>query len=219
MFINSLSKIFYLFIAFTFISTTSNAISAEKKNKSTKSKTKISEDVQTLPDDPTPFGFILGKTTSEEAKEIWDEEDGEIVTTGYGFANPTTEDDDPDGVLNQNVTLIDVQDLPMDNLESARFAFFKDTLFLIKYQLNGDKERMVLQLVAKYGEPNGTTEEYFSDDFHTWRFKNITLQLRQDFGKNELIFLHNKLAEDADESNKKLYAEFIRNKAKTERGF
>jgi hypothetical protein len=215
MHIRILFKLCMILVVVTLTITSSTAFSADKKAK----RQKQSDAVNALHDDPAPFGFVLGKTTSDEAKEIWDEEDAEITGTGFGQANPSTEDDEPDGVLNKDVIMYDVKGLPMDQLDSARFGFVNDKLYLIKYELNGDKERIALQLIAKYGEPNGSSGEFFSDDIHTWRFKNITLQLRQDFDNNHLLFIHNKLADNVSESNAKIYSKFIFNKAKTERGF
>lgn len=191
---------------------------ASKKSKIASAETSSTAVAPSLPEDPTPFGFVLGVTTSAQAQEIWDEEDGEITSTGYGLANPTSEDNDPEGVINKFVTLFDVKELPMEQLDSARFAFLNDKLFLIRYSLEGDLERMALQLVAKYGEPNGYSGD-FGDDTLSWHFKSITVRLNKDYPNRDLLFIHEGLAEEANVLNRKIYTEFIRAKAQAERGF
>jgi hypothetical protein len=205
-----LNRLILLLIAFTMFFS-SQSIAAEKKSKKSKQKTSQESIQRQLPDDPTPFGFVMGKTTIEEAKSIWDDEEAEIEGTLFGFANKSEIDNDPDGVLNENVQIFIIKDLPMDGLESSRFAFMNGTLFLIKYEMSGDKEQLVLQITSKYGEPQTDPFEF---ETYLWEFKNVSLVLKE----NTLLFLHNNIASEAEASNSKIYSEYIRQKAKEERG-
>lgn len=204
-----------VFIIIAMLSVTvTTSFAADKKSKKAKK-----EATQNLPDDPAPFGFVFGQTTIEEAKALWEKEGGKIDGSGYGEAKPSYGDNDPDGVANKNVVLVDVSKLPLDQLQTARFGFVNDKLYLIRYQMGGDFDKIAQQLAAKYGQPGGSGG-FMSDKKYTWEFKTVTLQLQQDFfSKHKMVFVSKKLIDEVDKSNKQVYAEHIRSKAQTQKGF
>lgn len=204
-----------VFIIIAMLSVTvTTSFTAEKKSKNAKK-----EATKKLPDAPSPFGFVFGKTTIEEAKALWEKEGGKIDDSGYGEAKPSYGDNDPDGVANKNVVLVDVSKLPLDQLQTARFGFVNDQLYLIRYQMGGDFDKIAQQLAAKYGQPVGS-DGFMSDQKYTWEFKTVTLQLQQDFfSKHKMVFISKKLIDEVDKSNKQVYAEHIRSKAQTQKGF
>ena len=210
MYLKSFKKLFlFILVAILSVSVTA-AFAAEKKSKKAK---------KILPDDPAPFGFVLGKTTTEDAKAIWEKEGAKVDGSGYGEAKPSYGDNDPDGVANKNVILVDVSKLPLDQLQTARFGFVNDKLYLIKYTMGGDFAKIALQLAAKYGQPGGSGGS-MSDKKYTWEFKTVTLQLQVDFfSKHEMVFVSKTLVDEVDKSNKQVYAEHIRSKAQTQKGF
>ncbi|QSV45407.1 hypothetical protein [Geobacter benzoatilyticus] len=209
-----ITKLLILFLIASFSVTISSTFAAEKKSKKAKTVAKYN-----LPDDPTPFGFVFGKTTIEEAQTLWEKEGGKVDGSGYGEAKPSYGDNDPDGVANKDVVLVDISKLPLDQLQTARFGFINDKLYLIRYQMGGDFDKIAQQLAAKYGQPAGT-DSFMSDKKYTWDFKTVILQLQQDFfSKHKMVFLSKKLVDEVDKSNKRVYAEHIRSKAQTQKGF
>jgi len=74
---------------------------------------------------PEPFGLKLGTTTKSTALSIITSEGGRVVSQGYKKIKGD--------IINPNVEGIEVEGLPVDNLLTATFWFYKDKLFLIEY--------------------------------------------------------------------------------------
>ena len=173
-----------------------------------------------LPKSPEPFGLILGATTFGELKSIISKEGAKNEGAGYGEAKPSYGDNDPDGVANERIILVDVSGLPLDNLEMARFGFFDDKLYLIKYTFrkNADFNKIYKQLEAKYGA--GKSTGGFSDKGYEWAFSGgVFMNLKEEFfGDHKLIFIHNPLSSKVKQSNQQVYDEHIKKKASAPRG-
>ena len=169
---------------------------------------------------PTPFGLILGQTTEAQAEEIWQKEGASVLPPLYGNAKPSAyRDDDPESVPNKHIVLIDVEGLPLDNLDSARFGFFDGTLYLIKYEFERgmDSSNFLNQLIAKYGKPAASGS---SRDTHTWRFPGVTVVFKDEFiGKDSLIFTHTSTLEKATASSQAIYEQHVKTKAQKQRGY
>lgn len=171
-------------------------------------------------DAPQPFNMTMGKTNLSEAREIWLAEGAEVGGDGYGDAKPSYGDSDPDGVANKRVVLVDVKGLPLDRLESARFGFFDQTLYLIKYSFEdgADFEKIYLQVVAKYGHPK--RRGGFGDEFFEWAFGPVVLGLTKDFfGRHTMTFLHQPTLEKVRASNASVYAEHVKTRASQQKAF
>lgn len=169
---------------------------------------------------PAPFGLILGATTFEELKAIISNEGAKNEGSGYGDAKPSYGDNDPDGVANEKVILVDVSGLPLDNLEMARLGFFDNKLYLIKYTFrkNADFNKIYKQLEAKYG--TGRSTGGFSNKGYEWAFSGgVFMNLKEEFfGDHKLIFIHNPLSSKVKQSNQQVYDEHIKKKASAQRG-
>ncbi len=169
---------------------------------------------------PEPFGVTLGATTFEEMKAIISKEGAKNEGAGYGDAKPSYGDNDPDGVANEKVILVDVSNLPLDNLEMARFGFFDNKLYLIKYTFrkNADFNKIYKQLEAKYGA--GRSTGGFSDKNYEWTFAGgIFMNLKEEFfGDHKLVFIHNPLSSKVKQSNQQVYDAHIKKKASSQRG-
>ena len=74
---------------------------------------------------PEPFGLKLGTTTKSTALSIITSEGGRVVSQGYKKIKGD--------IINPNVEGIEVEGLPVDNLLTATFWFYKDKLFHIEY--------------------------------------------------------------------------------------
>jgi len=75
---------------------------------------------------PEPFGLKLGISTKEETMNVIAKEGGRVVNSGYKVIKGD--------VVNPNVEGVEVERLPVDNLTSATFWFFKGKLYKIEYR-------------------------------------------------------------------------------------
>ena len=168
---------------------------------------------------PTPFSLTLGQSTEAQARDIWQKEGASVLPPLYGNAKPSAyRDDDPESVPNKHIVLIDVEGLPLDNLDSARFGFFDGTLYLIKYEFEErmDSSNFINQLIAKYGKP--TASGSFREK--TWSFPGVTMVFKDEFiGKDSLIFTHDSILEKATASNQAIYEQYVKTKAQKQRGY
>jgi hypothetical protein len=169
---------------------------------------------------PQPFELVMGKSTTTDAQAIWKREGGKVIGEGYGDAKPSSSDNDPDGVANRRIVLIDVQGLPLERLESARFGFFDNTLYLVQYMFEGgaDFDKLFLQVSSKYGPPQ--RKGGFGDEFFEWRFDSVVLSMEKKFiGQHSMTFLHEPTLRSAKASNADVYATHVKAKAQKQKGF
>lgn len=169
---------------------------------------------------PQPFNLTLGKSTTVEAKSVWIRESAEITGEGYGDAKPSYSDNDPDGVANTRIVLLDVQGLPLERLETARFGFFDNVLYLVRYEFEDgtDFDKLFLQVSSKYGLPE--QEDDFITKIFNWRFASVVLSLKREFiGKHTMTFIHEPTLRGAKASNAEVYASHVMAKAQEQKGF
>lgn len=170
---------------------------------------------------PRPFDLVLGKSSLDDSKATWNKNNAEVTGQGYGEAKPSYIDNDPDGVANERVQLFDVSGLPLDRLQTARFGFFDNVLYLIKYQFQegADFDKIKSEVIMKYGPPQA--HDGFGDEYYTWHFAGgVTLSLKKDFmGKHEMIFLHEPTLKLVQASNQSVYRENLKKKAKVQNAF
>lgn len=169
---------------------------------------------------PQPFGLTLGKATLSDDQAVWEREGATVTGWGYGDAKPSYVDNDPDGVANERVVLIDVEGLPLERLQSARFGFFDTVLYLVKYEFQdgADFDKIYLQVSAKYGAPQ--RRGGFGDKVFEWRFGQVVLTLEKKFiGQHTMVFLHKSLLRNVRTSHSEVYAKHIKDKAQKQKGF
>ena len=123
---------------------------------------------------PEPFGLKLGISTKEETMKVIAKEGGRIVGSGYKVIKGD--------VVNPNVEGVEVERLPVDNLVSATFWFFKGKLYRIEYifPLSMKKEEFYViseQLKKKYGNPRRYVEPYLADGVAEWDFGDVRMSL------------------------------------------
>jgi thioredoxin-related protein len=87
---------------------------------------------------PEPFGLKLGISTKEETMNVIAKEGGRVINSGYRVIKGD--------VVNPNVEGVVVRRLPVDNLVSATFWFFKGKLYKIEYlfPLSMEKEEFYM---------------------------------------------------------------------------
>ena len=153
---------------------------------------------------PEPFGLKLGVSTKEETLQVIKKEDGRVVDSGYRIIKGS--------IVNPKVEGIEVEGLPVDDLESATFWFFDGKLFKIDYTFPLSMEMdefyvLYEQLQSKYGKPKRFVRPYLADGFAEWNFGNITLRLIAPwaFGNMYLIYEHVPLSKRADQSDQEVF--------------
>lgn len=205
-----LFRIVYIVLAIACLSASQIAIAQAGKKPPPQSATSA----------PQPFNLVLGKATLSEAQATWKKEGASVTGQGYGDAKPSYVDNDPDGVGNERVLIIDVKNLPLERLQSARFGFFDNVLYLVKYQFQdgADFDKIYLQVSAKYGPPQ--RRGGFGDEFFEWRFGNVLLSLKKEFiGQHTMTFLHEPLLRNVKASHAEVYARHIKAKAQKQSAF
>lgn len=169
---------------------------------------------------PQPFDLVLGKATLASAQETWLREGAKAIGEGFGDAKPSYVDNDPDGVANERVLIVDVKGLPVERLQSARFGFFDNTLYLVKYQFEAgaDFDNIFKQVSSKYGTPH--RRGGFGDEVVEWRFGQVILTMEKKFiGNHTMLFLHEPLLRKVKTSHSEVYAHHIQTKAHAQKGF
>jgi len=169
---------------------------------------------------PQPFELILGRSTLNDARKIWQREGGSITASGYGEAMPAAGDNNPDGIPNPRVELFDVKGLPIDRLSTARFGFFDGGLYFIEYKFEerADFEKLLLQVTAKYGPPDHTPTGM--NRTFEWQFGDVLLVLEDNFmGRDTMSFTHQSTRRAVSASHATVYAAHIKKKASSQRGF
>lgn len=169
---------------------------------------------------PQPFGLVLGSTTEAQAGAICAAENATATGRGHVDARPASQgDNDPEGLPMTRAVLVDVAGLPVAGVESTRFGFFDDRLYLLQYRFPAqhDARGLLQQLQVKYGAPVETPGLAAT---YVWRFQGVTLTLRDELmGPDTLAFVHEQLQKDLGEASQALYRDFISQKADSQRGF
>lgn len=169
---------------------------------------------------PQPFDLTLGKSTLTETETIWKQQGATAGDRGYGEAKPSHRDNDPDGVPNERVVMVDTTGLPLERLEQARFGFFDNVLYFIRYHFQGgyDFDKLYRQVSAKYGPP--TRRGGFGDEFFEWQFPQVVLTLNKNFfGRHSMMFVHEPTMKSVQASHAEVYARHIKAKAQRQKGF
>ncbi len=169
---------------------------------------------------PQPFGLTMGKSSLDEAQAMWKKENASVVGRGFGDAKPGYGDNDKEGVANERIEMVDVDGLPLDQLQRARFGFFSGTLYFLRYQFaeGTDFEKLFRQVTAKYGAP--TRQSGFGDLVYEWKFGAVRLAMEKKFiGQHTMFFVHEPVATKAQRSNAEVYAQHIKDKAKAAKAF
>lgn len=166
------------------------------------------------PRDPIPLGFVIGKTTIDEAREIWTKEGDIIESMGYGEAKPSYIDKTTDSVPNKEVILFDFNRLPFEQLERVRFGFIYGRLYMIKYELDGNFSEIIQQLTVRLGPPDSITSTLMNKYIYTWKYHTVTVQFKQDlFSRHKMVLVNKNLLDQVVRSNQLVYLEHLRSKA------
>jgi hypothetical protein len=163
---------------------------------------------------PEPFGLKLGISTKEETMKVISKEGGRVVDSGYKVIKGD--------VVNPNVEGVVVRRLPVDNLVSATFWFFKGKLYKIEYlfPLSMEKEEFYVvyeQLRKKYGNPRRYVRPYLADGVAEWNFGDVRMSLIAPWVSRSmyLIYEHTPTAREVEKSDQEV---FNKETAKPKRG-
>jgi hypothetical protein len=157
---------------------------------------------------PEPFGLKLGISTKEETMNVIAKEGGKVVDSGYKVIKGD--------VINPNVEGVKVEGLPVDNLVSATFWFFKGKLYKIEYRfpLSMDKEEFDVifeQLKKKYGNPGRYVRPYVADGIAEWNFGDVRMTLTAPWASDDmyLIYEHTPTAREVEKNDQEVFDEEI----------
>jgi len=157
---------------------------------------------------PEPFGLKLGISTKEETMKVIAKEGGRLVGSGYKVIKGD--------VVNPNVEGVKVERLPVDNLVSATFWFFKGKLYKIEYlfPLSMDKEEFYViseQLRKKYGNPRRYVRPYLADGIAEWNFGDVRMILTAPWGFEDmhLTYEHTPTAMEVEKNDQEVFEEEI----------
>jgi hypothetical protein len=163
---------------------------------------------------PEPFGLKVGISTKEETMKVIAKEGGRVVDSGYKVIKGD--------VVNPNVEGVVVRRLPVDNLVSATFWFFKGKLYKIEYHfpLSMEKEEFYMvyeQLKKKYGNPRRYVRPYLADGIAEWNFGDVRMSLIAPWVSESmyLIYEHTPTAREVEKSDQEV---FNKETAKPKRG-
>ncbi|MFZ8786014.1 hypothetical protein [Thermocrinis sp.] len=157
---------------------------------------------------PEPFGLKLGISTKEETMKVIEKEGGKVVDSGYKVIKGD--------VVNPNVEGVEVEELPVYNLTSATFWFFKGKLYRIEYlfPLSMNKEEFYVifeQLRKKYGNPRRYVEPYLADGVAEWDFGDVRMSLIAPWvsWSMYLIYEHTPTAREVEKNDQEVFDEEI----------
>jgi len=157
---------------------------------------------------PEPFGLKLGISTKEETMSVIEKEGGKVVGSGYKVIKGD--------VVNPNVEEVEVERLPVDNLTSATFWFFKGKLYRIEYRfpLSMEKEEFDVifeQLRKKYGNPRRYVRPYLEDGVAEWNFGDVRMTLTAPWVSEDmyLIYEHTPTAMEVEKNDQEVFDEEI----------
>jgi hypothetical protein len=157
---------------------------------------------------PEPFGLKLGISTKEETMKVIEKEGGKVVGSGYKVIKGD--------VVNPNVEGVEVERLPVDNLTSATFWFFKGKLYKIEYlfPLSMNKEEFDVvfeQLKRKYGNPRRYVRPYVADGIAEWNFGDVRMTLTAPWASDDmyLIYEHTPTAMEVEKNDREVFDEEI----------
>ncbi len=161
---------------------------------------------------PEPFGLKLGISTKEETMKVIEKEGGRVVDSGYKVIKAD--------VVNPNVEGVEVERLPVYNLASATFWFFKGKLYKIEYcfPLSMNKEEFDVifeQLKRKYGNPRRYVRPYIADGIAEWDFGDVRMTLTAPWASDDmyLIYEHTPTAREVEKNDREVFEEEIKKRS------
>jgi hypothetical protein len=135
-------------------------------------------------------------------------EGGKVLDSGYKVIKAD--------VVNPNVEKVEVKELPVYNLTSATFWFFKGKLYKIEYRfpLSINKEEFDVifeQLKRKYGNPRRYVKPYLTNGIAEWDFGDVRMSLIAPwgFGDMYLIYEHTPTAMEVEKNDQEVFDEEI----------
>lgn len=165
-----------------------------------------------------PFGLMIGKSTLDEVSDKAEALGGALEGVYNGFANTTYIDNDPNGVVNPHVVIRKYTGLPVDGIKLTSFRFLDGVLFGVLYEVDSstDGDHLLNALRAKYGPAKSN----WSDDEYSWSVGATVVYFKKALmdGQNISIYRPDWMRKVVA-SNKEVYDEFIRNKARQQQGF
>jgi hypothetical protein len=157
---------------------------------------------------PEPFGLKLGISTKEETMNVIEKEGGKVVSSGYKVIKAD--------VVNPNVEEMEVEGLPVDDLVSATFWFFKGKLYKIEYRflLSMNKEEFYViseQLRKKYGNPRRYVRPYLANGIAEWDFGDVRMTLTAPWVSEDmyLTYEHTPTAREVEKNDQEVFDEEI----------
>jgi hypothetical protein len=158
---------------------------------------------------PEPFGLKLGISTKEETMNVIAKEGGKVVDSGYKVIKGN--------VVNPNVEEVEVEGLPVDDLTSATFWFFKGKLYKIEYRfpLSIDREEFDVifeQLKRKYGNPRRYVKPCLADGIAEWNFGDVRMTLTAPWVSEDmyLTYEHTPTAMEVEKNDQEVFDEEIK---------
>jgi hypothetical protein len=158
---------------------------------------------------PEPFGLKLGISTKEETMNVIAKEGGKVVDSGYKVIKGN--------VVNPNVEGVEVEGLPVDDLVSATFWFFKGKLYKIEYRFplsidRGEFDVIFEQLKRKYGNPRRYVKPYLADGVAEWNFGDVRMTLTAPWVSEDmyLTYEHTPTAMEVEKNDQEVFDEEIK---------
>jgi len=157
---------------------------------------------------PEPFGLKLGISTKEETMKVIEREGGKVVDSGYKVIKAD--------VVNPNVEEVEVEELPVYNLTSATFWFFKGKLYKIEYRfplsINKEEFDVIFELLKrKYGNPRRYVRPHLAGGVAEWDFGDVRMILTAPWvsWSMYLTYEHTPTAREVEKNDQEVFDEEI----------
>lgn len=168
-------------------------------------------------EEPRPFGLILGKSSLQETRTVIEREGGKITNEGSRVIDGD--------MVNPRVTGLEVEGLPVAELENANFWFFNGTLMEVDYRFPGSMDksefyRLSDQLKEKYGKPASYRAPNLANGLAVWKSRGVEVRLSVAWvgSVTNVTYLSPALAAKASTDDKRVYAQQTKEKVKGQKG-
>ena len=139
---------------------------------------------------------------------VIEKEGGKVVSSGYKVIKAD--------VVNPNVEEMEVEGLPVDDLVSATFWFFKGKLYKIEYRfplsMNKEEFDVIFKLLKrKYGNPRRYVRPYLADGVAEWDFGDVRMTLTAPWVSEDmyLTYEHTPTAREVEKNDQEVFDEEI----------
>jgi hypothetical protein len=156
------------------------------------------------------MGLLAGESLRGQAESQWQAKQVKVSGQFHGNALESFPFQGEDSIANLRVVVAQVENLPVAELESARFAFFDEVLYKVnaRYRRGISYQQALAALVAQYGQPAYTSDK--GQARANWQDGNTWLMLsEQSDGQVGLLLEDMQLTRKVRTSNIETYAAYI----------